>query len=76
MSLRHWLLGLLCLVFASPLFSQSINSGTVGGTVLDPDQMAVPQAAIELRNPVTGYNQTVATDETGAFRFNNVPEHV
>ena len=74
MSLRHWLLGLLCLVFASPLFSQSINSGTVGGTVLDPDQMAVPQAAIALRNPVTGYNQTVATDDTGGFRFNNVPE--
>ena len=74
MSLRHWLSGPLWLVFASPLFSQSINSGTVGGTVLDPDQMAVPQAAIALRNPVTGYSQTVATDDTGGFRFNNVPE--
>ena len=78
MSLRNWLCGPLLLTFAiligNPLASQSINNGTVSGTVLDPDRMVVPQAFIELRNPVTGYNQTVMTDDTGAFRFNNVPE--
>ena len=77
MSLRSWLLRPLWLACAiligNPLHSQSINSGTVSGTVLDPDQMVVPHASIELRNPVNGYSQTAATDDTGAFRFNNVP---
>jgi hypothetical protein len=78
MSSRNWLFGPVWLAFATlignPLFSQSINSGTVSGTVLDPDRMVVPQAFIELRNPIAGYNRTVMTDESGAFRFNNVPE--
>src|SRR3984893_18946750 len=75
MSLRSWLFGLLLLAFAisNPLVSQSINSGTVSGTVLDPSQMVVPQTYVEIRNPVTGYNQTVMTDDAGQFRFNNVP---
>jgi hypothetical protein len=45
-------------VLIGPLFSQSINSGTVVGTVLDPQQMIVMDATAELRNPVTGYKQT------------------
>src|ERR1700730_19317451 len=75
MSLRSWLFGLLLLAFAisNPLFSQSINSGTVSGTVLDPSQMVVPQTYVEIVNPVTGYKQTVMTDDAGQFRFNNVP---
>ncbi|HYL35487.1 MAG TPA: TonB-dependent receptor [Bryobacteraceae bacterium] len=78
MSLRNWLLGPAWLLFAiqSSLLSQSINSGTVSGTVLDPDQMMIPHAHIELRNPVAGYSQTVTTDDSGAFRFNNVPENM
>jgi hypothetical protein len=58
------------------LHSQSINSGTVIGTVLDPQQMIVMDATAELRNPVTGYKQTVTPDATGAFRFNNVPPNM
>src|ERR1035438_890010 len=80
MSLRNLLsvpLGLACaILISSPLFSQSINSGTVSGTVLDPDKMLVPHAFIELKNPVTGYSQTVTTDDTGGFRFNNVPDNM
>ncbi len=53
--------------------AQSIGNGTVSGTVLDPDQRAVPQASVELRT-AAGFSQTVQTDDTGAFRFNNVPE--
>jgi len=66
----------LAILIGNPVFSQSINSGTVSGTVLDPDKMVVPHAAIELKNSVTGYSQTVETDVTGAFRFNNVPENM
>jgi len=56
-----------------PVVSQSISSGTVVGTVLDPQQMIVMDATAELANPVTGYKQTATPDETGHFRLNNIP---
>ena len=58
------------------LHSQSISSGTVIGTVLDPQQKIVMDATAELRNPVTGYKQSATPDATGAFRFNNVPPNM
>jgi hypothetical protein len=63
----------LAVLLIAPLAAQSISSGTVTGSVLDPSQMSIPKAAVELRNQVTGYSQTTETDENGAFRFNNVP---
>lgn len=72
----RWFPVALLLLLAAPVFAQSISSGTVTGTVLDPSQMVIPQAYVELRNPVTGYSQTVTTDDTGAFRFNNVPPNM
>src|SRR5579871_2884883 len=70
-----WSLAVAILI-GNPLFPQSVNGGAVNGTVLDPDKMVIPQAVIELQNPATGFKQTVTTDETGAFRFNNVPENM
>lgn len=68
---------LAAIVSASlPLHAQSISSGTVVGTVLDPQQMIVMDATAELRNPVTGYKQTATPDSTGSFRFNNVPPNM
>jgi len=64
---------LLALLIAAPGFSQSIASGTVGGTVSDPSGAVVSNAAVELRNPNTNYRQATATDNSGAFRFTNVP---
>ncbi|HYY72104.1 MAG TPA: TonB-dependent receptor [Candidatus Bathyarchaeia archaeon] len=61
---------LLCAVSG---FGQSINSGTVAGTVTDPSGAVVAQATVEISNPLTGYRQTTTTDSNGAFRFNNVP---
>lgn len=49
------------------------NAGTVGGTVVDQNQAAIPNATVTLTNSVTGYNRTATTDSTGAFRFNDVP---
>ena len=53
--------------------AQSIGSGTVTGTVLDPSGAAIPGAAVSLHNPITDYNQTASTDASGTFRFTNVP---
>ncbi len=55
------------------LFAQSIGAGTVAGIVKDPSGAAVPAATVTIRNPITNYNQAVATDSTGAFRFTNIP---
>ena len=63
----------LALMAAVPAFSQSIASGTVGGAVSDSSGAVIAGAAVELRNPNTGYEQSAKTDNSGAFRFNNVP---
>src|SRR5690242_8751404 len=68
----------LCLIFSLcvlPAISQSINSGTVLGTVTDPSGAVVAGAMVQLQNSVTGYSQSVTTDNAGTFRFNNVPQN-
>ena len=67
--------GLACFLSALPALSQSINSGTVLGTVTDPSGAVVAGAMVRLQNSVTGYMQSVATDSSGGFRFNNVPQN-
>ncbi len=67
----------ICLI-AWPLIAltalgQSISSGTVTGQVADPSGAAIAGASARLTNAVTGYEQTVTADSSGAFRFNNVP---
>jgi hypothetical protein len=49
-------------------------SGSVVGTVLDPSGAVVKDVLVDLRNPLTGYDQTAMTDSAGVFRFNNVPQ--
>src|SRR5260370_16243136 len=69
---------LMSLVFLSgclPVFAQSINSGTITGTVTDQSGAVVRSAKVVLRNAITGYEQSATSDETGSFRFNNVPQN-
>lgn len=63
----------LLLVVCSVAGAQSIGSGTVTGTVVDPSGAAVPDAAITIHNPVTNYRQSAKSDSAGAFRLTNVP---
>ena len=54
--------------------AQSLGSaGTVSGVVVDPNNAVVPNAAVTLENPITGYKRMVNTDATGAFTINDVP---
>jgi hypothetical protein len=50
-----------------------IQIGTIGGTVTDATGALLPTATVTLDNSVTGFHQTVTTDDRGAFVFNNVP---
>jgi hypothetical protein len=61
------------MLLCSAAMAQSIGSGTVGGTVLDPSGAAIPGAAVTIHNPITNYSQNAAADVTGHFRFTNVP---
>jgi len=61
-------------IFNMAAWSQSLgNAGTVSGTVVDPNGAVVRGAAVTIQNPVTGYKRTITTDDSGAFRFNDVP---
>ena len=53
-------------------FGQS-TSGSVSGTVMDPNGALVTGATVEITNPVSGYSRNVVTDSSGAFRFYNLP---
>lgn len=68
---------LYCVALAAfPAMAQGLgNSGTITGTVNDPTGAAIRGATIEIQNKVTGYDKTTATDDTGGFKFLNVPQN-
>ncbi|HZR58558.1 MAG TPA: TonB-dependent receptor [Terriglobales bacterium] len=49
------------------------SSGTIEGTVTDPSGAVVPNAHVEIHNPVSGFNRSAITDSAGRFSFPNVP---
>ena len=67
--------GLCLLCSGVPIFAQSSSgtSGTVGGIVLDASGAAVVGAAVDIRNPVSGYSRSTVTDGQGKFQFPNLP---
>jgi carboxypeptidase family protein len=53
--------------------AQSGSSTSVSGTVLDPSGAVVPNATVEIRNPVSAFDRTTPTDSAGQFTIPNVP---
>ena len=49
------------------------SSGSISGTVLDPDGAVVPNATVEIHNPVSHYGRSTTTDKSGNFSLANVP---
>jgi outer membrane cobalamin receptor len=75
---HHWICTIgsaLCsaLILAGSVSGQSVASGTIEGTVVDSTGGVVVGAMVEIRNPITGFQQTAATDSSGVFRFTNIP---
>lgn len=68
---------LLLLLSAVPgAYAQSIGTaGTIEGTVTDQTGAIVTGANVQLENRGTGYSRTSLTDESGAFKFDNVPQN-
>ncbi len=66
-------LSLSLLLFAVPARAQLGNSGSIDGIVKDPSGATVPNAKVEMSNPVTGYHRETTTDSDGIFHFSNIP---
>src|SRR6266536_5654039 len=55
-------------------FAQSSgNSASVSGTVFDPSGAVIPNATVEIHNPVSAFDRHVNTDSSGNFTIVNVP---
>jgi hypothetical protein len=76
-SFKQWLVALLVVSFylaGSLAYAQSGgSSGTISGTVLDPDGAVVPNATVEIHNPVSHFDRSTTTDNSGNFNIPNVP---
>jgi hypothetical protein len=53
--------------------AQSGSSTSIIGTVVDPTGAVVTDAAIEVRNPVSGFSRSAVSDSAGKFAIPNVP---
>jgi hypothetical protein len=49
------------------------NSTSVTGTVSDPSGAVVPNATVEIHNPVSQFSRSTTTDDKGNFSIPNVP---
>ena len=49
------------------------NSSSITGTVLDPSGAVVPNATVELHNPVSAFERTTTTNSAGQFNIPNIP---
>ena len=65
--------GVFLLPTLHPMFGQSINSGTVIGTVHDSSGGLLPTPAWKSAIQSRDTGETTVTDSNGAFRFNAVP---
>ncbi|HSS99849.1 MAG TPA: carboxypeptidase-like regulatory domain-containing protein, partial [Terriglobales bacterium] len=63
-------------VFVAFSFGAHAQSGSftsINGTVVDSSGAVVPNAAVEVRNPVSGFSRSAVTDAAGKFVIPNVP---
>jgi Carboxypeptidase regulatory-like domain len=63
----------LCLVSSFAYAQSSGNSGSISGSVLDPTGAVVPNAVVEIHNPVSQFDRSTTTDKSGSFSFSNIP---
>ena len=49
------------------------SSGSISGTVIDPTGAVVPNATVEVHNPVSHFDRSTTTDTSGNFSIPNVP---
>ena len=76
MSLRSWMqatLLLLCVGLLVSVHAQSATTGTITGTVRDPQGAAVPKAEVTITEEKTGTSRTVTATEDGFYTATSLP---
>lgn len=63
----------ITLITAAGWAQSAGNSGSINGTVVDSTGAVVPNATVEIRNPVSGFDRSATTDSSGKFEFTNIP---
>jgi hypothetical protein len=66
-------LSVLLALFLSPIAFGQARIGNIQGVVKDPSGALVRDAKVTVTQPLTGYAQTVQTDQQGSFKLVNVP---
>ena len=68
-------LALVMILAVTPgMFAQvSLSTGSISGTVLDPQGAGVPNAKVTISNRASGFTQTIETDGEGSFTSGNLP---
>jgi len=66
---RFLLVFTILALLAPSLFTQSLTTGDIAGTLQDPSRAVVTNATITLKSLDTGATQTSTTGSTGEFRF-------
>jgi Carboxypeptidase regulatory-like domain len=67
--MKHSICVLAGILFSIALWAQSdANKGQIGGTVLDPNQAAVPNAKVTIKNTATNAKRELTTGDSGEFR--------
>ncbi len=73
-SLRAAFIVAFCLALGLHAYAQSGgSSGSISGTVLDPTGAVVPNATVEIHNPVSHFDRSTTSDKSGNFSLPNVP---
>jgi Carboxypeptidase regulatory-like domain len=62
-----------CWALGFHAYAQSGGSASISGTALDPSGAVVPNATVEIHNPVSAFDRSTTTDSAGKFSFPNVP---
>jgi len=62
-----------CLLSGSALQAESGGSTALTGSVTDPTGAVVPNARVEIHNPVSGFDRVAVSDSSGQFAIANVP---
>ena len=67
------LVALFCLAGSFVNAQSGGSSGSISGTVLDPTGAVVPNATVNIHNPVSHFDRSTTTDKSGNFSIPNVP---
>ena len=70
--IRRFLLLFSLLLLVAGAQAQS-TSGSLTGNVTDSTSAVIPGVAVQLVNPVSGYERTTTTDAAGTYHFYNIP---